>query len=497
MAMHWKSLLAGALLAGSLAATAPGYAQAAQTLVVGIPQALLGLDPQGSLAAERPVQLVAKQVFDTLVARDGDKFVGRLATSWQNPDDLTWVFKLRPGVKFQDGTLFTAADVKASFDRVIALKAPLSLLFSDVDHVETSDDDTVTFKTKTPSGTLLSSLGLLYVGPAARINDDAFWQHPVGTGPFAISAYTAGETVDFTANASYWGGAPKLDGIEFRYIPEIVSRITALETGEIDLTWDIPTDQTAEVQGDADLVYQTAPSLTYYFSWFNSSVTPFTDVRVRQAMWYALDVPKIVKDLYGDMAQVAQGPIPQTAFGAAVMTPYTYDPAKAKKLLADAGFPNGFSTTLDWSHECCQNVSQLASTMISYWAKIGVTVTPAEKQRAQWQSDFLALKWNMNVLTNVVLTGDADYTLGRLYPCKGKRTGYCNPKLDDLLTQARATVDLDKRRDLYKQAQEIIWNDAIGVFPMDLKVNAAWRKNIAGFVPPTDDVPSFAAVAKN
>jgi len=322
-----------------------------------------------------------------------------------------------------------------------------------------------------------------------------FWQHPVGTGPFEVRTFAPGQNMEFSANPLYWDGPPKIAILRFRYYPEIVSRITALETGEIDLTWNIPPDQIKEVADDHDLIYRTAESLEYYFDWFNSARKPFDDVRVRQAMWLALDIPKIVKYLFGDMAAVASGPIPRTAFGAALMPAYAYDPDKARRLLSEAGYPRGFATTMQWNHQCCSNIQVLASTMISYWSKIGVRVTPLEKPRAQWQNDFLTLNWDMNLQTNAVLTGDADYALGRLYPCKAGHNGYCNPQLDRLLASAAMTNDLDVRRDLYRQASQIIWDDAVGIFPMDLRVNAAWRKQVRGFAPPADQLPRFYAVS--
>ncbi|TDD17671.1 hypothetical protein E1218_27480 [Kribbella turkmenica] len=142
----------------------------------------------------------------------------------------------------------------------------------------------------------------------------------------------------------------------------------------------------------------------------------------------------------GDLATVAQAPLAQGVIGAPKLTPYTYDQAKAKQLLTEAGYPNGFSTSMQWPLEGGPNIRALAQAMISDWAKIGVTVKPLEKERAQWLEDFGKLDWDMNLQTDVTGTGDADYTLARLYVCSAKQNGYCNPALDKLLLFTKVTV---------------------------------------------------------
>lgn len=466
-------------------------------LDVGIPQAFLGLDPHGSISAERPVQLVATQVFDTLVRLDGSDFVGSLAQEWTNPDPLTWVFTMREGVSFHDGSAFTSEDAKASIERLIELKGALSPLMADIESVEATDPATLTIRTKVPSGALLPSLAMVFIGPAGQMDDDAFWRKPAGTGPFMVDSVTSGESISFIANEAYFGGAPEVERLNFRYFPEIVSRLTALETGELDLTWNIAPDQVGSIRDVPGIVYATAPSRAYYFNWFNASAEPFDDPLVRRAMWHAVDIETIVGDLFGDLASVAKAPIPNGVFGWAEQQPYDYNPEKAREMLAEAGYPDGFKASIQWNYECCPNIREIAYSMISDWAEIGVTIEPLEKQRAEWQADFRALNWHMNLQTNSVLTGDADYTLGRLYVCSANRNGYCNPELDEILAAARAELDIVKRRELYRQAGKVIWEDAVGIFPMDISVNAAWRDVVTGFAPPPNDLPRFVEVGKS
>lgn len=441
----------------------------------------VSLDPHGEQSAEEGVQTIVQHLLDPLVRVEDGEYVPMLATEWKNPDPKTWVFTIRDKVKFHDGSDLTAKDVKASVDRLIKLEGPLSPLWAPVDSVEATDDHTVTIKTKQPQGTMLSAASLLFVGPADKIDQDGFWRHPVGTGPFKFEEFLPDEKVTMKKNADYWGGAPKLDKLEFTYIPEIAARLTALENGEVDVTTSVPPDQAKQVKDNGDLTMVSGASYTYYFNWFNASRKPFDNPKVRQAMWHAVNVEGAVQDLFGDQASVAQGPIPQDVFGATKLQPYKYDPTEAKRLLAEAGYPDGFKTTLQFPRESGPNIRALAQAFISDWKAVGVTVTPQEKERAQWIEDLNGLKWDMNLQTNSVGTGDADYTLGRLYPCKAKRNGYCNPELDNLLDQARSSLDPKERTDLYAQASQIIWDDAVGIFPMDLANNAAFRKEVKGF----------------
>ncbi|MEU8222129.1 ABC transporter substrate-binding protein [Kribbella sp. NPDC048915] len=446
-------------------------------------------------AGEEAVQTAIQQIMEPLVRVEDGKIVPVLATSWENPDPNTWVFKLRTEVKFSDGTPFTAKDVVASYERHKKLDGPLVPLYSTVTSFTATDDHTVTVKTSKPLGTLLSSLTLLFIGPAAKVDTDGFFNKPIGTGPFTVTAFQPDEKLELAANPSYWDGEPKLSKLEFVNIPEVAGRITGLQNGEVDVLTQIPPDQVGSVKGSDAITYSTTPSWTYYFDWFNHNRKPFNDKRVRQAMWYALNLEGTVKDLYGDLASVAQAPLAQGVIGAPKLSPYAYDPAKAKQLLTEAGYPNGFSTSMQWPLEGGPNIRALAQAMISDWAKVGVTVKPLEKERAQWLEDFGKLNWDMNLQTNVTGTGDADYTLARLYVCSAKRNGYCNTALDKLLLDARSSVDQNERPKLYQQAGQILWDDAVGIFPADLASNAAVRSRVQDFVMPPSGRPLFAKVS--
>ncbi len=454
----------------------------------------VSLDVQ-TFPAEEPVQTAASQVLETLVTYADGEAQPLLAESWENPDPLTWTFTLRQGVTFSDGTPLTATDVKASLDRLIALEGPLTPLFAAVTETRADDDATFTIVTSEPLGTMLSSLSLVFIGQASGVENEEYWLSPIGTGPFVVDEYVADDHIDMVRNEDYWGEPALLDRLTIVNMPEVAARITALQTGEVDVLTGIPPDQVGGVEGQDGIEFVVEDSYQYYFMWFNQAHEPFADVRVRQAMWHAIDIAGLVEDLYGDGATVALAPITQSVFGAPALEPYAYDPELATQLLTEAGFPDGFSTTIHWPREGGPNIRSLAQAMVSAWAEVGITVEPLEKERAQWLEDFGAGEWDLNLQTNTTGTGDADFTLNRLYTCAAMRMGYCNEELDSILADARASLDPEERIALYEQASQIIWDDAVGVFPADLKINAAYQDDVVGFVMPTNARPNFAVVS--
>ncbi len=456
-----------------------------------LPTKTTTLDPHGAQSVDTITFTATRHVMETLVNREADgRFVPNLAASWENPDPTTWIFKLRPDARFHDGAKVTAADFKASLERVIAAKGPQAPLWAAVDGIETPDEGTVRIVTKTPSGTLLASSTLLLIAPA-RASTEGFFAKPIGSGPFKVVSYREDADLRLEANTDYWGGPPGLQNMTFRYVPEVAARVTALETGEVDFTWQLPPDQLPALRRNPDLKIDEAPSYSYYFIWMNASRPPFTDAKVRRALAHALDVDTIAKDLLAGVGKRATAPIPESVFGYAPQTPYEYSPDKAKQLLAEAGQPNGFETSMIWNPNSGPQDRELVQAMLSYWAAIGVRVRSQELERAQWLDNLIKLDWDMDFQTNSVTTGDADFTLNRLYHSRANRNGYKNPELDKLLDEAGSSTDQQRRADLYAQANKIIWEEAPGIFPFELLGSYVYRKSLSGFVPPPSQTPSF------
>jgi peptide/nickel transport system substrate-binding protein len=403
------------------------------------------------------------------------------------------VFTLRSGAKFHDGTPLGAKDVKASLERLIKLRGPFTPLWTAVDTIEAPTDATVRIKTKTPLGTMLANVSLLSILPADKMDQAGFFSRPIGSGPFKVVSYRPDNELALEANTGYWGDAPGLKALRFKDIPEVAARVTALITGEIDLTFGLPPDQLAALEKQKGVQVAGTPSYRYYFVWMNVKREPFTDKRVRQAMIHALDIDTMASTLMKGLARRMTAPIPSTVFGYAPQRPYAYDPRKAKELLAAAGRPNGFETAMIWNPDSGPQDRELAQALISYWNAVGVRVKDGQAERPQWLDKLLKLDWDMDFQTNGVITGDADFVLRRLYTTSANRMGYASPVVDRLLNDAAATVDQNKRKLFYAQANEILWDDAVGIYPLELVQAFAYRAGVTGFIP-TPSFPTFMSV---
>jgi peptide/nickel transport system substrate-binding protein len=440
------------------------------------------------------VNMAISQVMESLVKFDMDmKIVPSLATEWNWDTPTELGFKLRQNVTFSDGTPFTSADVKGSLERYIAAQGPLAAVLAPIAKIDTPDDMTVKITTSAPTGTLVGVLSMVKIGKAEFSHttstdaDDAYWAKPIGTGPFVITDYVPNDHFTFARNDKYWGEKAKLKTLTMKQITDVNAKITALSNDQVQVLNDLTYDQFDTVQALPNVTLSQFDSLSYYFVWFMNDRKPLDKPEVRRAMWMALDLPTIVSSLYGDSRQPMKSFCPSTAFGCADAADMpTYDPEGAKKLLADAGYPDGFKIDVIFSLANATD-NALAQALISSWKNIGVTVEPRGLDAATWLKEFQALNWYMDFQPNQTLTGDADYTLNRLYSCAAKRLGYCNPDLDKLMTQAQQSTDQAEREKLYKQVVDIMAKDAPAIPLFQTKVNVAYKNNVKGLVvPPTE-----------
>jgi peptide/nickel transport system substrate-binding protein len=440
--------------------------------------------------AEPGVNNVISQVMEPLVKYDGKKASPSLATSWSWTTPTTLQFKLRKDVTFSNGDKFTAEDVKATFDAYIAAKAPaFTSQFAPITGYTADDDYTFTITTKQPVGTLIGFLAFVYIVDGKHVGDADYWNAPIGTGPFVITDYVANDHVTMTRNDDYWGQKAKLKKLTFKKVTDVSARLTALSNNEAQVVGDVPSDQISQVKGMDGVSFVQADSLNYYFIWFENQHSPLDDVDVRKALFEAIDVPTIAKAIFGDGATPMTSLCPPAAFGCVKTTLPSYDPKDAKALLAKAGYPDGLTLDQDilFSNTGGSSVNDLVPALISAWKAIGVTVKPRGVDQATWLADFTALNWDLETQVNQTLTGDADYTLNRLYSCAAKRLGYCNPQVDSLLSQAQQSTDQDARLKLYEQATKLLSQDLPFIPLLNLKVNAATRSTVKGLsIPPTE-----------
>ncbi|MFF3467750.1 ABC transporter substrate-binding protein [Streptomyces sp. NPDC001984] len=451
------------------------------------------LDPHGAQGASTGTQLAGQEIFSRLVKPDPDGTLkGDLATSWKPNKDVTaWTFTLRDGVTFSDGSPLDADDVVASFQRMISLNGPNAGNFPGSTMTKTSPTEVV-LRSPAPDASVPGKLGTFYVIPSGVGKDDtAFFNHPVGSGPFTVDKFTPGESLVLVPNKKYRGEKPALRRVTVRNIPDLSARMTALRTGEVDIVWGIPDDQLASLKGEKDLTVQTVPSSAEFTMWFNSSTPALKDAKVRKAIWQAVDFKTIISKLYPETGKPADAPVTSVVLGHVPQPPVAYDATAAKAALTAAGFDFSKKLRLQFANA---EFRPFIQAVVSDLQKVGVQADPLEKEQATFTEDLIALKWDINFQQLATPSYDAASNLGRLYTCAAKRNGYCNKQLDGLLAAAGATADKKKRTDLYGQASQIIWRDAVGMYPMSVSIAYAWNSDLKGFVPDASGLPDFATV---
>ncbi|MGL4960089.1 MAG: glutathione ABC transporter substrate-binding protein [Inquilinus sp.] len=489
---NWRRTLIGCAAAALLAL--PGAAMA-KTLVIGIQENLTGLDP--SNANETSAQSASRLFYQGLYGFDQDmKLVPLLAESFTVSDDAKqYTFTLRQGVKFQDGTDFNAQAVKVSLERLANPENKLKRqsLLSMLDHVEVVDDHTVKVLLKEPFGALVNTLahpGTMIISPAAleKYGKD-IGRNPVGTGPFSFKSWSA-DTLEAVRNDSYWKGAPKVDGVTIRSVPENGSRMAMLQAGEAQFITPVPPEMVKVIRANASLEVVERPSIVNWYVALNTHKKPFDDVRVRQALNYAVDRTAFCKVVLSGFCEPADSPMPPLLKFYAKQGVWPYDPAKAKQLLADAGYADGFEAVL-WSGNSTTSV-RATQFLQQQLAQVGVKaqVTPLE-------SGVLSQKiWSVQTPDEATVqmyyggwsssTGDADWALrpllwGKGFPPKLFNVAYyANPEVDSALEAAVATADEGKRAEAYAKVQAQVWQDAPWIDIAVEHVLSAQAKDLSG-----------------
>ena len=459
---------------------------AAATLALGVP--VVEAAPSGEvkigLAAEpntfdphltvgRNTQIFVVNVYDGLTARDTQgHLIPALAESWKRLNPTTWQFALRRGVKFHNGDDFNADSVKFTLDRAInpETKATIISELSTIAGTEVVDPYTVNVITKSPDFLMPARLGELFglmLSPkhTNAVGKEGIAIKPNGTGPFKLVAWTKNEQLVLEANEGYWRGAPKVKRIVVRPILEDAARIAALQTGEVDLIAPVPHARIAELQRNNRLAIKTIPAPRIFHVTIDVRKPPFDNVKVRQALNHAIDVNAIVKSLYFGHATRLATVVDRGALGYdASIAPYPYDPAKAKALLAEAGFPNGFETEFDSFTGSIADHAKPAEAIAGYLRKIGVNA----KQNVFEFSAFGPRRVQNKTAPLFI------YSIGNAYlepswvirwmTQGGLGMHYKNARLDEMLTRIEATDDPKKRAPLYGDVQKLIMDEAPFIF---------------------------------
>jgi len=501
----FRTTLALGALALAAAVAAPAAAQTPpNVLIVGQIAEPQSLDPH-TVTATNDFRILVN-VYDGLVRfKDGTLEVEpALAESWDiSEDGKTYTFKLRQGVKFHDGSDFNAEAVKFNFDRMLKEDHPfyntgpfpLSFNFASVDAVNAVDENTVEFKLKEAFAPFLSNLAYptgLIVSPAAVEQHGAdYARNPSGTGPFKFVEWLSNQRVVVERNPDYWGGPASLEAVVFRPITDANTRVAEMMAGGIDVMVEVPPDNLATFQQDANFAVAEQAGPHVWFSILNTKEGPFADKRVRQAANYAVNKQTLVDNVLQGTATVSAGPIPP-AFNwvESAVEPYPHDPEKAKALLAEAGVENpeltfyvteGGSGMLDPINMGAAIQADLQAVGFNVkietyeWNTFLGRVNPGLEGKA----DMAEMAWMTNdpdTVPYLTLRTDA-------MPDKGGFNAgyYSNPKVDELLQQARTSTDQAERGKLYGEVQSIVHDDAPWLFVANWKQNAVTTAAVQGF----------------
>lgn len=487
------------------------------TLIYGRGADTTSLDP--GIVTDGESLKVTENIFDTLLdyEEESTDVKSALATEWEISDDnLTYTFKLREGVKFHDGTDFNADAVVFNFERwasggtdgaFVYYAAMFGGFKADEGHViasvEAVDDYTVKFTLKRPQAPFLNNLAMGPFGilsPAAVEEfGEKVGENPVGTGPFVFKEWKRNETITLERNSDYWAGKPKLEEVIFRVIPDNSARLTALKTGEIDLMDGVNPSDVKTVESDSSLQVLLRPGMNIGYFGFNVEEEPFNNPKVREALSYAVDKKGIIDAYYAGNADVAINPYPSFMPGYNdEIKDYGYDPKKAKELLAEAGFPDGFEMELwtftnprDYMPEPQKIAEEIQANFDSVGVKVEIVThdwTTFLEKTANGEAQSYLAGWigdNGDPDNFLYVLLDQDAIGGNNY------SRYANQELHDILISAQTETDIAKRNDLYKQAQAIIHEDAPWIPMAHARAALAANSKLKGLVPHPTGVDKF------
>jgi peptide/nickel transport system substrate-binding protein len=498
---------------------------AAQELRVGLAAEPSSMDPHYHNLS--PNNMLSRHVFEPLVSQDAKQaLVPGLAESWRAIDDTTWEFKLRRNVKFFDGTDFTADDVVATFRRVPNVpRSPSSFApFIAGQTIEKVDSHTVRIKTTAPAPlvpTNLSTFGIVSKACAETMSTEDYnaLKCQGGTGAFRYTEFRPGDRVVMERNANYWGQRPAWERVSFRFLTAAPTRVAALLANDVDVIEGVPPADMARLKGDRNLeVVEELSNRVIYFHMDHfrerspfitakdgSAINnPLRDLRVRRALSMAINRPAIVERIMENQAVPAEQVLPASFFGTSkTLKPDAFDLAGARRLLAEAGFPNGFKMRMHGPNGRYTNDTKIIEAVAQMFTRLGIdtdfeTIPPANfftrassGANGEPEFSFILVGWGAGTGETsgslVALCGTFDRARGAGAANRGR---YSNKTFDDVLSQATRTVDDTKRAALLAQASEIAMNDKC-IIPSHYQTNV-WASRRGFKVTPRADEYTLA-----
>lgn len=502
--MGWvRARTTGSAMVALLLVAACGPSPAApvaskQEIVIVQPNDADTLDPQ--MATLRETQNITSKISETLFKIGwSDKGVPSieplLATSYKMTGPTTWRFTLRENVTFSNGEPFDAAAVVFSFKRMTDPKTPLAgaTRYSFVDRVEAVDEHTVDLVTKTPAPGLLYSLPTyFYMVPpkyTQEVGREQTALKPIGTGPFKLAEWVKDDHVTLEANPGYWGGRPKLDKVTFKPVPEAATRSAAIQTGQADIVQDVAATDVETLRQGKGFKIVTVPSIRHMFILLDQAKDPIMkNLKVRQALNYAVDKEALIKSVYQGNAT----PLPGHSLSAAYigfnpslkMVPY--DLARAKQLLGEAGYPNGFDMTIWTPRGAYPGDYETAQAVAGQLLNIGVRATVQVKDSGAYITDLRAGKMRPSVVVGLAPLIDGGLMMN-YFRTGGTFSLTSMPEFDAMYQKEERETDPEKRQSLLREMGQFQHDQALALWLSELWFFSAVSDRVQGFqLQPTD-----------
>jgi peptide/nickel transport system substrate-binding protein len=416
-------------------------------------------------SSEKQAETTAIQLYDSLVWFDDDGIlVPALAEKWEVSEDGTeYIFHLRQDVTFHNGEPFNADAVVFSWERGSTSDFTGARSWNLASSVEAIDEYTVKVTTEEVDALLLSTMAdtwmMIPPGYFAEVGQEGFDEHPMGTGPFMFVEWVKGDHITMVANPDYWDGAPKIETLIFRPIPESSTRLAAIQTGEVDVVTRMSAEEAMSLLGVEGLKVIKYPGTRVYYNAFNNLTTgldqPTMDAKVRQAMNYAVDVDAIIDALFDGFAKPAIGLVNTSDLGYDNAEPFGYDPEKALELLTEAGYPNGFSIDMACPAGAYTHFEEVCTAIAGYLGDVGIDVTLDIMESGHF--------WDLEAGKELPpIFGDSWSSVGgeSLHRLQGALGGWdagwscwSDEKIDLLLDEIKTTTDQAVRATLYGELQ--------------------------------------------
>ncbi len=421
-----------------------------------------------------------------------------LAEKYEFKDDTTLLVSIREGIKFHDGSPLTSDDVVFTLQRASGptSKSEHAIYMTSVQSVRPVDNRTTEVKLSKPDATLIGRLALIPIVPrkvVEQLGDDGFNSKPMGTGPYTFVSWQKGDRVTLEAFPGYWRAPASIKQLIFRGVKEDATRVADLRTGALDIATNIPTQQIAEVDQSKNAKVMKVNSLRSVYAVLNTRQPPFNDLRMRQAVNYAVDKKLITEGVLDGAGSPIGEPVGPEVFGynPDLKNYYDYDLDKAKKLIADAGYGGGVDVKLFGPAGRLEKGDEVTQNIADQLKRVGIRVSVNLIEFQTYLENYsrkLNPDLGLGYYSNANNTADADYLLSAGMSSKGRAPYWSSPDVDALIDQGKQTIDQNKRKEIYHDAVKKILDAAPWLFLYSQVDNYGVSNRLKGWKPRPDEM---------